>query len=502
MTISSIFNADRDVKHALIKDCIFYFDPITDLNQLMKQRRRWLNGSIATCKFVLQKAAFGEWKTSVFRRMYVKGLFYIQAAQYITTAISPPILILIAYRYSLQTMLSLAIPINVTFAPTAAPTSAPTSFVGTPSPTASIRRLQEDERELIDPKRNRLIMGLTVFAQIVAWAIYLSFIISSITKKYVDIIRKITLVFSWSIGLLILGATAVQMYDVATGNIFEEEDSQGSQYGRFFIEFTIYLGILFFVQPFVLPLLYTRDWRTEWNLVKTFGSYFIYSIFYFTFFFVYAISNIHDLSWGTRPSGANDPHAKNTNKLLPNTIKIAIFFLLVNIIIFFIPFSSSPIFLLIFIIPAFLQIFFSLIYLAIDYSTLFWRCIKPKKMQDIIIFKQTSTDQRSDPIHPKNGRKRSLLDPAVVPLKGEPMNNILHVPSKVSSPKQYKKRGLSDVAEDPNDNDNDTDNEIIQDNKINDDDDIKSDINVDDINNDDINDDDIINDNNNKQYEE
>eukprot|EP00490_Sorites_sp_Unknown_P028935 CAMPEP_0114658022 /NCGR_PEP_ID=MMETSP0191-20121206/14973_1 /TAXON_ID=126664 /ORGANISM="Sorites sp." /LENGTH=121 /DNA_ID=CAMNT_0001878911 /DNA_START=3486 /DNA_END=3851 /DNA_ORIENTATION=- len=121
-------------------------------------------------------------------------------------------------------------------------------------------------------------------------------------------------------------------------------------------------------------------------------------------------------------------------------------------------------------------------------------------MQDIIIFKQTSTDQRSDPIHAKNGRKSSLLDPAVVPLKGEPMNNILHIPSKVSSPKQYKKRGLSDVAEDPNDNDND--NEIIHDNKINDDDDIKSDINVDDINNDDIINDDSNKDDNNKQYEE
>eukprot|EP01083_Nonionella_stella_P029187 80435_1 len=83
LTITSILNYPGSVRHSLIPDCIFYFDPQPNLTQLMKQRRRWINGSIATVLYVLQNVAFGEWQVNWLRKVYVLCTFYIQLVMYV-----------------------------------------------------------------------------------------------------------------------------------------------------------------------------------------------------------------------------------------------------------------------------------------------------------------------------------------------------------------------------------------------------------------------------------
>eukprot|EP01083_Nonionella_stella_P268571 907984_1 len=105
LTITSILNCKESVRHSLIHDCIFYFDPQPNLTQLMKQRRRWINGSIATVLYVLQNVAFGEWQVNWLRKVYVLCTFYIQLVMYVVLFLSPPIIFVISFNYGLATIL-------------------------------------------------------------------------------------------------------------------------------------------------------------------------------------------------------------------------------------------------------------------------------------------------------------------------------------------------------------------------------------------------------------
>eukprot|EP01083_Nonionella_stella_P120368 360622_1 len=88
--------------------------------------------------------------------------------------------------------------------------------------------------------------------------------------------------------------------------------------------------------------LFSKDITTLKILSKKFLQYFIYSPFYVCFFFVNAICNVHDLSWGTRP---DNPTENNNSNPKHTTFKIISVLLVFNIIMAIAvqPFSESRI---------------------------------------------------------------------------------------------------------------------------------------------------------------
>ena len=283
LTISSVFNSRTDVTHALLKDCLFYFDPITSLESLMKQRRRWINGSVATVIFVLRKVDFKRWRTTFFRRYYVLSLWWLQLSLYGVSAMSPPILFRIGFQYALVSVLK--------------------EFSSDP----------ESEQTVKSAK-----IYMTFFL-VIAWIIYLLFMFTSFffselggkisdndpnkkkKKRYaklLKIMRYLTLYWSWSIGVLTLMATIISIIKLINGNALKGVDS--TQYGNSFFYVTTYIGLSFFCQPFILPFLFSKDCKTFINIVKSCLYYFVYQVFYQTMFFIFAMANVHDLSWGTR----------------------------------------------------------------------------------------------------------------------------------------------------------------------------------------------------------
>ena len=111
--------------------------------------------------------------------------------------------------------------------------------------------------------------------------------------------------------------------------------------------------------------------------------YFLYAPFYVTFFFINAIANIHDLSWGTRPD--ND---ESTNNPKSSTIKVLIIVIIMNIIIgiLILPITNDLYahiaFFTVFALPSIYQIFFSVVWLVKErlFNDLWYLC-KPRKLK-------------------------------------------------------------------------------------------------------------------------
>eukprot|EP00483_Globobulimina_turgida_P005273 UN05283 len=128
----------------------------------------------------------------------------------------------------------------------------------------------------------------------------------------------------------------------------------------------------------------SKDLKTLSILLKTSMAYFVYSPFYVSFFFINAIANIHDLSWGTRPDNEEDD-GKNPKKTT---------FLLLFIVVFFggiIALAVQPftqyiyahiIFFGVLAFPSLYQIFFSMLWLTKNRLKMVLDACKPKKMSD------------------------------------------------------------------------------------------------------------------------
>ena len=319
LTIASILKAKADLHHHLVPQAVFHFDPITDLNVLMKQRKRWINGSAASVIFVLRSSyLFNNWAQyiSAKRKWYIQFNWYIQLFMFFLNMCSPPILFIIAFEYSLITMLDV---FNIT----------------------------EQPATVIS---NWCLWG--------CWIIYMAFIIASHMRWWVKPITKATLYFSFLIGALVLCAVVIQVIE-----FWRRISKKSTEYLPVFTFIIVYVGIAFFIQPFIMAPLFSKDWVTLRNLLTSCIYYYIYAIFYFTFFFINSVCNVHDLSWGTRPDKASNPDEVVTVNPINKTRKLLIFLIALNLIIYFVPFLEQVWALAILAAPSVYQIFFSIIYL-------------------------------------------------------------------------------------------------------------------------------------------
>eukprot|EP01084_Bolivina_argentea_P245190 410572_1 len=255
LTITSIFNYDGSVRHAIIPECIFYFDPQPTLISLMKQRRRWINGSIATIIYVLRKVSFTRWKVNYFRRLYVLSIWYMQLMMFIVLFLSPPIIFIVSFQDGLATILDVVM----------------------------------DDGE--DRKKHMQIYIYVSLFMVISWIIYLAFIYVAQTKdtktvcgfKIKPIIIQAMLYVSFTFGICTMTGLAMQFTVLINYFIYPNADFHKS-----FAWFVTTIGIIFFVQSFVLAPLFSKDSTTLRILLKTFCTYFLYAPFYVILIFIHA----------------------------------------------------------------------------------------------------------------------------------------------------------------------------------------------------------------------
>jgi hypothetical protein len=277
---------------------------------------------------------------------------------YIVVALSPPLIFIISFEFGLATILH-AILIDHN-----------------------------------DGTKEKKITTTIIIFMLTSWAMYLIFIYfaqrdkKSANNRRIKIkketIVQLTLVISYSFGLLTLIGTLMQVINVLRPQHTKQNLGAVASSFNFIV---VVIQVTFFLQSFVLAPLVSKDIKTLHILVTTWFHYFIYSPFYVSFFFINALANIHDLSWGTRPDKEAE-NEKGVNNPKGTTIKLLVIVIIMDMMI---AVAVQPlteyvyaqiVFFTIIASPSLYQIFFSFLWLTTTRFYDLWRICKPKKMSE------------------------------------------------------------------------------------------------------------------------
>ncbi|XWV24676.1 hypothetical protein QJ856_gp1107 [Tupanvirus deep ocean] len=297
---------------------IFYFEAETELDSLIFQRRRWINGSVAGYLYLLffNFKHFKEWKANPFKKFYIWLLLMAQLLTYLLVGIAPSLTLRILYhgiKYFLEYY-------NVTL-----------SF-------------------------DIVILG------IIFWAIYMIHILVHHAKsKFNYIIMYILLALSFITSALSV-TTLLHYAFVSEGmNFFDIMVSKNV---------VLYMALYVFFGPFVVSLLLSGKGHSFLFMIKSFVSYYMFLPMLISWFGSYSYARLWDLSWGNRPASEMDSVSANTKEKMIKKFKITnrklLFFLVViNIALFMVPLEGQLIIMCTFFALAAYQLTLSIIFCLI-----------------------------------------------------------------------------------------------------------------------------------------
>lgn len=315
----------------------FGFEAETDVQRFMLQRRRWINGSIAGYIYLLfiNWRAFYEWKTSWIRKIYVWILLMCQLFTYIMVGISPGISLKILY-YGVEYFANYyAWDIGL------------------------------------------VLIGIFV----IIWILYIAHVMIHNQNKF-----HFAIVYS----LLALSVvTSVVTIASLFHYIFISTQADDSEF-LIVYQVVLIMGVIVFAAPFFLAALLSGRGHSTMFMIKSFPHYIIFLPMLIAWFGSYAYSRTWDLSWGNRPANELSDVTKEKREIIVNkfkeqSVKIMLFLLLCNMIVFFLPLIAQVILVGTFFGIVIYQMFFSLIYCILRLYTKArvvmqncWRCVKRK----------------------------------------------------------------------------------------------------------------------------
>lgn len=359
LTYASVLKT-KDVRHmAFVPLSVFYFEGELKLKQLILQRRRWINGSVAGYIYLLitDGKHIRQWKTNFFRKFYVWFLLSCQLLLFSAVAIAP--------AYSLG-MLYYAI----------------TYIAGVYG--------------YFDPIIGYIVVGIS-------WSIYLANIVVHSRQAYNRVIMYLLLTLSFA--TTIFSTIAIGYFVVDNGLTFIE-----------FMErtgYVMWLTFIVFFGPLVLALCLSLRGHSFWLMVRAFIPYVLFIHMLISWFGSYSFARLWDMSWGNRPAGemsTEEKEAVDTRKKrykIYNKIFIAGIFGL-NIVIFLIPRHIQLLILCVFFSSGIIQMFLSIIYMIIQFPSklLYLRkiCIKSNEEEIFDLEDDESIDSFDDSI------KLTILD--------------------------------------------------------------------------------------------
>lgn len=295
---------------------IFYFEAETSLKNLIFQRRRWINGSVAGYLFLLFfnfTDDFLAWKAGTLRKFYIWTLLMCQFFTYMMVGLAPAVSLRILY-HGISYFLSYY---NIYL-----------SF-------------------------DIIIIG------IICWSIYLIHVIYHHSRSkfnYIIIYTLLLLSFTTS---LVSAASLLHYTFVYSQLTLADVLLSGN--------IVIYLGLYVLFGPFIVSLLLSGRGHSFLFMLKAFPSYFLFLPMFIAWFGSYSYCRTWDLSWGNRPASEMDAVSEQKKeevmrKFKNTSRKIIAVLIVLNILLFLIPLQGQIILMSIFFGVAAYQLTLSIIF--------------------------------------------------------------------------------------------------------------------------------------------
>ena len=314
LSYAPVFKSGSGKKIGFNPLAVFYFEAETDLEKLMLQRRRWINGSVCGYIYLLFYSfnEFITWKTNIFRKLYVWILLMCQFLTYCMVSVAPGVSIKILY-YG----------VNYLF-----------GYYGV-----------------------SLDLELFMFFFIL-WAIYIAHVFVHNRQKFFYPIMYILLIMSFATSIIGFGSLAHYAF-VDEGLTFLQIIES--------LNYTFYLGAITLIGPFFLALILSGKGHSPLLMIKAIIPYLLFIQMLIAWFGSYSYARTWDLSWGNRPAGGTDDASDEKQKIMvtkfkEQSIRIVIALIVLNIGIFFVPIEGQFYIMDFFYAIVVYQMFFSLIY--------------------------------------------------------------------------------------------------------------------------------------------
>ena len=318
---------------------VFYFEAETDIQRLMLQRRRWINGSVAGYIYLAILKFFDfslRWDTSYIRKIYVWILLMCQLCTYLMVGLSPGISLKIFY-YGID------------------------YFVN-----------------YYDLDLDLELMGLFVLI----WTIYIAHVMVHHQKKFN--LALIYILLSLSILTSIVTFASLSHY------AFISTEKDDSEFVMLY-EVVLYMGICVFLGPFLLALLLSGRGHSLMFMIKSYIPYILFLPMMIAWFGSYSYSRTWDLSWGNRPATELGDISKEQKQIMvakfkEKSVKILLLLLACNLAIFFAPLVGQVVL---------VGFFFAIVLYQMAFSLIF--CLLKLYYKMKVIIKKLSRFVRGDP---------------------------------------------------------------------------------------------------------
>lgn len=293
---------------------VFYFEAETNLEKLVLQRRRWINGSVAGYIYLLfvNFSDFKNWNAFILRKIYIWLLLFCQFLIYCMVGIAPGISIKILY-FGINYFLS---------------------YYGI----------------------NWSLQLLGMF--VIVWALYAAHIVVHYRERFNYLIWYL-LVFMSAFTSITSYASIIHYFFALRTDAFMDIVKSAS--------FVIFLAIIVILLPFFLSLCLSGRGHSFLYMVRSFIHYMLFLPLFIAWFGSYAYSRTWDLTWGNRPSNElNDitPEQRTimVTKFKEKSIRIVVALAVINIVVFFLPLQGIYGVMAIFFLIVLFQMFMSFIY--------------------------------------------------------------------------------------------------------------------------------------------
>ena len=294
LSYSVVLKTEAERRMSFVPMSVFYFEAELDLERLVLQRRRWINGSVAGYFYLLMTNPehLLQWKTNIFRKAYTSFLLMCQFLTYCIVSVSPALSLNI-FLFSITYVLSFTTMNYIT--------NETISYLST---------------------------GFFCFIYIMNMFIHHE-------KKYDTRIMITLVIFSFLTAVLTFMSFVLFYLSEINGNpitYIQEENS---------VILYLFLSVLFL--PFINSILISGKFHSFFYMIKSFPSYFLFSHMLISGFGSYSYSRIHDLSWGNRPTSeltsniTREELELSQKNFKDNSKKCIYIIVLLNILTFFSP---------------------------------------------------------------------------------------------------------------------------------------------------------------------
>ena len=314
LSYSVILKTKEQRRMAFVPLSIFYFEAELKIQNLLLQRRRWINGSIAGYIYLLftNPRHLLDWRTNIFRKAYVMMLLFCQFITFCIVSLGPAFSISM-FSYSVN---------YVTF---------------------------EYGYEHFDTA--------TTIATGGAWLLFISHVFVHNKDKFHYTLIYCLLIFSFLTTMLFLYTTGSYVYHLTKGWSFTDLCWELAESGNLIL----YLILLVTFMPFILALFVSGKGHSFWYMIRGLPFYLLFSHMLISAFGSYSFSRTWDLTWGNRPNNNEDNSLmaviKERFSILSKTSIMTV--LAINAIVFFLPLQYQIAIIGLFFLLAFIQMFFS-----------------------------------------------------------------------------------------------------------------------------------------------